>query len=88
MDDVSNDPEEWFEDELEKDEDEDEMDDEIEEELQGLSKKEVSSKEIGELVMKKLKVLDEVAYVRFASVYHKFKDINEFLNELRSLLGS
>jgi transcriptional repressor NrdR len=62
--------------------------DEIEEELQGLSKKEVSSKEIGELVMKKLKVLDEVAYVRFASVYHKFKDINEFLNELRSLLGS
>jgi len=62
--------------------------DEIEEELQGLSKKEVTSKEIGELVMKKLKSLDEVAYVRFASVYHKFKDINEFLNELQSLLGS
>ncbi len=62
--------------------------DEVDEELQGLSKKEVSSKEIGELVMKKLKVLDEVAYVRFASVYHKFKDINEFLNELRGLLGS
>lgn len=61
--------------------------DEIDEELQGLSKKEVTSKEIGELVMQKLKVLDEVAYVRFASVYHKFKDINEFLNELRGLLG-
>jgi transcriptional repressor NrdR len=62
--------------------------DETEEELQGLSKKEVSSKEIGELVMKKLKDLDEVAYVRFASVYHKFKDINEFLAELQGLLGS
>ncbi len=62
--------------------------DEIEEELQGLSKKEVTSKEIGELVMKKLKDLDEVAYVRFASVYHKFKDINEFLAELQGLLGS
>jgi len=62
--------------------------DEIEEELQGLTKKEVSSKEVGELVMKKLKSLDEVAYVRFASVYHKFKDINEFLKELQSLLGS
>jgi transcriptional repressor NrdR len=62
--------------------------DETEEELQGLSKKEVTSKEIGELVMKKLKDLDEVAYVRFASVYHKFKDINEFLAELQGLLGS
>ncbi len=62
--------------------------DEIEEELQGLSKKEITSKEIGELVMKKLKDLDEVAYVRFASVYHKFKDINEFLAELQGLLGS
>jgi transcriptional repressor NrdR len=62
--------------------------DEIEEELQGLTKKEVTSKEVGELVMKKLKELDEVAYVRFASVYHKFKDINEFLNELQGLLGS
>lgn len=62
--------------------------DEIEEELQGFSKKEITSKEIGELVMRKLKALDEVAYVRFASVYHKFKDINEFLNELQGLLGS
>jgi transcriptional repressor NrdR len=62
--------------------------DEIEEDLQGLTKKEVTSKKVGELVMKKLKELDEVAYVRFASVYHKFKDINEFLNELQGLLGS
>ena len=62
--------------------------DETEEELQGLSRKEVSSKEVGELVMKKLKGLDEVAYVRFASVYHKFKDLNEFLKELQGLLGS
>lgn len=61
--------------------------DEIEEELQNLSKKEVSSKEIGELVMKKLKDLDEVAYVRFASVYRKFKDKTEFIEELKNLLG-
>ena len=62
--------------------------DEIEEELQNLSKKEVTSKEVGAAVMKRLQDLDEVAYVRFASVYHKFKDINEFMNELKSLLGS
>jgi len=60
---------------------------EIEEELQNLSKTEITSKAVGETVMKKLKDLDEVAYVRFASVYHKFKDINEFMNELKNLLG-
>lgn len=60
---------------------------EIEEELQNISKTEITSKEIGETVMRKLKDLDEVAYVRFASVYHKFKDINEFMNELKNLLG-
>lgn len=60
---------------------------EIEEELQNLSKTEITSKEVGETVMKRLKDLDEVAYVRFASVYHKFKDINEFMNELKRLLG-
>jgi len=60
---------------------------EIEEELQSLSKKEITSKEIGAAVMKRLRSLDEVAYVRFASVYHKFKDINEFMNELKGLLG-
>ncbi len=61
--------------------------DEIEEELLALSKKEITSQEIGELVMKKLKEVDEVAYVRFASVYRKFKDKNEFFDELKGLLG-
>jgi len=61
--------------------------DEIEEELLALSKKEITSQEIGELVMKKLKDIDEVAYVRFASVYRKFKDKNEFFDELKGLLG-
>ena len=60
---------------------------EIEEELQNLSKTEITSKAVGETVMSKLKDLDEVAYVRFASVYHKFKDINEFMTELKNLLG-
>jgi transcriptional repressor NrdR len=59
----------------------------IEEELQNSSRgTEVTSKKIGELVMDKLKVLDEVAYVRFASVYRKFKDKSEFLDELKGLL--
>jgi transcriptional repressor NrdR len=60
--------------------------DEIEEKLQNLSKTEITSKEVGGEVMRRLKELDEVAYVRFASVYHKFKDINEFMDELRGLL--
>ena len=59
----------------------------IEEELQNSSRgTEVTSKKIGELVMDRLKSLDEVAYVRFASVYRKFKDKNEFLEELKGLL--
>ncbi len=48
--------------------------------------KEVTSKEIGELVIGKLKNLDKVAYVRFASVYREFKDVNEFIHELEKLL--
>ena len=44
------------------------------------------AKQIGELVMEKLKDLDEVAYVRFASVYRQFKDINAFMDELNKLL--
>ena len=48
--------------------------------------REVSSDKIGELVMEKLKGIDEVAYVRFASVYRQFKDINTFMNELNKLL--
>lgn len=48
--------------------------------------KEISSKEVGEMVMEKLKAIDEVAYVRFASVYREFKDINTFMDELSKLL--
>ncbi|MBI5361511.1 MAG: transcriptional repressor NrdR [Planctomycetes bacterium] len=48
---------------------------------------EVSSKYIGELVMKELRELDQIAYVRFASVYREFKDINEFMKELLQMLG-
>jgi transcriptional repressor NrdR len=59
---------------------------EIEARLQELSKNEVSSQYIGELVMEKLKEVDEVAYVRFASVYRKFADKSEFLEELKKLL--
>lgn len=49
-------------------------------------KKEISSKEIGEMVMDKLRAVDQVAYVRFASVYRQFKDIDSFMNELGKLL--
>jgi transcriptional repressor NrdR len=50
--------------------------------------KEVSSKFIGELVMKELRELDQVAYVRFASVYRDFKDVNEFVEEVRPMITS
>ncbi len=60
--------------------------DEIEQELQNSLEREVDSTAIGELVMKKLKTLDEVAYVRFASVYRQFKDLNTFMEELNKLL--
>ena len=59
---------------------------EIEQVLQNQMEREVSSAEIGELVMERLKKTDEVAYVRFASVYRQFKDINTFMNELSKLL--
>ena len=58
----------------------------IETELQNSLDREVTSVHIGELVMDKLKGLDEVAYVRFASVYRQFKDINTFMSELKKLL--
>ncbi len=61
--------------------------DEIEQELQNALEREITTAEIGELVMAKLKDLDEVAYVRFASVYRQFKDINTFMDELTKLLG-
>ena len=60
---------------------------EIEAELQNSLDREVTSVHIGELVMERLKTLDEVAYVRFASVYRQFKDINTFMDELAKLLG-
>ncbi|MBQ8503694.1 MAG: transcriptional regulator NrdR [Clostridia bacterium] len=60
---------------------------EIEADLQNSLDREVTSVHIGELVMDKLKELDEVAYVRFASVYRQFKDINTFMDELAKLLG-
>ncbi len=58
----------------------------IEQTLQATMKNEIASSEIGELVMDKLKSLDEVAYVRFASVYRQFKDITTFRDELNKLL--
>ena len=64
----------------------DNMIDEIETVLQNSLDREVSSEKIGELVMEKLKDIDEVAYVRFASVYRQFKDINTFMQELNKLL--
>ena len=60
---------------------------EIEAELQNSLDREVTSIHIGELAMDKLKALDEVAYVRFASVYRQFKDIITFMDELAKLLG-
>ncbi len=60
---------------------------EIEQELQSSLEREVSSERIGELVMDRLREVDEVAYVRFASVYRQFRDINSFLDELNKLLS-
>ena len=59
--------------------------DEIEQSLQNEMEREIPSTEIGELVMEKLKDVDEVSYVRFASVYRQFKDINTFMEELNKL---
>ena len=61
--------------------------DEIEQELRNSLEREISTAEVGELVMSKLKDTDEVAYVRFASVYRQFKDLNTFVDELSKLLG-
>ncbi len=59
---------------------------EIEQVLQNKMEREISSSEIGELVMERLKKIDDVSYVRFASVYRQFKDINTFIEELSKLL--
>ncbi len=61
--------------------------DSIEKELYNTMEKEINSKRIGEMVMKELKKLDDVAYVRFASVYKQFKDINTFMDELNKLMN-
>ena len=60
---------------------------EIEQEVQNSLEREVKSDYIGELVMDRLKPLDEVSYVRFASVYRQFKDINSFRNEINKILA-
>lgn len=62
--------------------------DDIEAQLQNSIDREVTSIKIGELAMDKLKNIDEVAYVRFASVYRQFRDINSFMDELARLLGN
>jgi transcriptional repressor NrdR len=61
--------------------------DRVEATLQERSEKEMAAVDIGEFVMDELKRLDKVAYVRFASVYRHFRDINEFANELKGLLN-
>lgn len=58
---------------------------EIEEQIRKRGKKETKTSEIGEMVMKKMKKLDNVAYIRFASVYRDFQDVNDFKKELRGL---
>lgn len=61
--------------------------DDVERDIQNLMQKEIDSDKIGELVMKYLKSLDEIAYVRFASVYRQFKDVNTFMDEISKLLN-
>lgn len=61
--------------------------DDIEKQIYSIDAKEISSNEIGRLVMDRIKSLDGVAYVRFASVYREFKDVNTFMEELRKTLG-
>ncbi len=63
-----------------------ELVDEIEAVIFNKEIREISSQEIGELVMEKLKKLDSVAYVRFASVYREFKDVNTFMDELKKIV--
>ena len=62
--------------------------DEVENEIFGRTEKEISSQVIGEIVMNRLKDLDPVAYVRFASVYREFKDVNTFMDELKKMLDN
>ena len=66
----------------------DEFVDSLERELQDIGEREVPTQWVGEKMMEGLAKLDEVAYVRFASVYRQFKDINEFMDELKGLLDT
>ena len=59
---------------------------EIEQTLQNSLDREVSSDKIGEMVMERLKPIDEVAYIRFASIYHRFQDVNSFMREISKFL--
>ena len=59
---------------------------EIEQALQNSLEREVSSDKIGEMVMERLKPVDEVAYIRFASIYHRFQDVNSFMREISKFL--
>lgn len=59
---------------------------EVEQQIMNTVKREVNSSEIGELIMRHLKALDEVAYVRFASVYKQFKDVDTFMEELSKII--
>ena len=61
--------------------------DELERDLREIGEKEIQANIIGEKIMEKLHDLDDVAYVRFASVYREFKDVNDFVSELKSLLS-
>jgi transcriptional repressor NrdR len=61
--------------------------DEVETRLYDSEEREMATSQIGSLVMERLRELDKVAYVRFASVYRKFEDVDEFLNELKDLIG-
>lgn len=61
--------------------------DELERDLRETGEKEIPSPEVGEKVMRKLHTLSDIAYVRFASVYREFKDVNDFVSELKSLLS-
>ena len=60
---------------------------EVERDILKRFEKEISSQEIGEIVMEKLSTLDDVAYVRFASVYRQFRDVNQFMRELKHMLN-
>ena len=62
--------------------------DDLEHDLKETGEKEIPSHDIGEKIMEKLHNLNDIAYVRFASVYREFKDVNDFVSELRSLLSS